>query len=481
MPQTRKSKEETPVKHPAFRHLLKFGAALFLLAAFLISPALPGAEAVIYVTEQGGTGNNGLSWTSAYNAETFATRLKNADAGEEFWVAKGTYRAIYPDNPNPKESSNSFVLNKGVKVYGGFFGNETALSQRDWKTNKTILTGELTEGTTYSYHVVDASNINKTNNTAVLNGFTITKGRADGNTLKDKYGGGLYSFNGNIEIWNCTFTDNHAIYAGGALAHETGNITLAYCTFTDNSSTSYGGAGVLVNASDPVIVGCAFSENKSDTGGGLYNAGLYEAVTSKPKLTNCTFYANEAINGGALYNSGNSNSVITNCTFSRNSATSEGSGMYSFASDPIIMNSIFWNTGTSEIYNAVSPVIADVTISDSVVNGGFGGGIRIITADPKLAALADNGGPTLTCAIASDSSAVDKGQPKNTVVSGTVVVPDIDQRGVTRPQGSGVDIGAYEYVPSSDGGGGGGCQSTTPVGAAWLMIPMALLLLRRRN
>ena len=156
--------------------------------------------------------------------------------------------------------------------------------------------------------------------------------------------------------------------------------------------------------------------------------------------------------------------------------------MYNFEGDPVIMNSIFWNGGTSEIYTEVSPEIADVAISDSVVKGGFAGGTNIITTDPQLAALANNGGPTMTCALPEGSSAVDKGQPVGTTVSGSVTVPDTDQRGVTRPQGSGVDIGAFEReVSPTPGGGGGGCQSTTPAGAAWLMIPLALVLLRRKE
>jgi hypothetical protein len=57
--------------------------------------------------------------------------------------------------------------------------------------------------------------------------------------------------------------------------------------------------------------------------------------------------------------------------------------------------------------------------------------------DPKLSQLADNGGPTLTMALLPGSPAINAGDPADT--------PSTDQRGVPRPQGAGVDIGAYEY------------------------------------
>ena len=62
---------------------------------------------------------------------------------------------------------------------------------------------------------------------------------------------------------------------------------------------------------------------------------------------------------------------------------------------------------------------------------------HIITTDPLLAPLADNGGFTETIALKTGSSAIDSGGVNQTC-------PNTDQRGVTRPQGAGCDIGAYE-------------------------------------
>jgi hypothetical protein len=69
-----------------------------------------------------------------------------------------------------------------------------------------------------------------------------------------------------------------------------------------------------------------------------------------------------------------------------------------------------------------------------------------VNANPLLAPLADNGGPTQTMALLAVSPALDAGNN----------CPPTDQRGLPRPQGPGCDIGAFELEvlrpsPSSDG------------------------------
>ena len=61
---------------------------------------------------------------------------------------------------------------------------------------------------------------------------------------------------------------------------------------------------------------------------------------------------------------------------------------------------------------------------------------------PRLGPLADNGGPTKTCALKAGSPALDMGSTPCTDASGLPVTAD--QRGFTRPQLDGADIGAYE-------------------------------------
>lgn len=95
-----------------------------------------------------------------------------------------------------------------------------------------------------------------------------------------------------------------------------------------------------------------------------------------------------------------------------------------------------------------------------------------------LGPLASNGGPARTHALRDSSAALDAGT--------SVGAPVTDQRGVVRPQGSAVDIGAFEKggsvaptptQPPSGGGGGGGCDAGFSPFA--LLLVLSLVLSRR--
>ena len=162
--------------------------------------------------------------------------------------------------------------------------------------------------------------------------------------------------------------------------------------------------------------------------------------------------------------------IVMNCTFSGNSAAL-GGNMYNAMSNPTVTNSIFWGGTGGEI--ADDPLSFPV-VSYSVVQGGYGpGSSNIITADPKLGPLAANGGPTETMALLSGSSAIDTGTATG--------APSVDQRGISRPQGGGYDIGAFEVAVAGGSGGGGGCSAGGGSLFALLVMLAPLALLRRRR
>ncbi|HVX33740.1 MAG TPA: choice-of-anchor Q domain-containing protein, partial [Solirubrobacterales bacterium] len=66
-----------------------------------------------------------------------------------------------------------------------------------------------------------------------------------------------------------------------------------------------------------------------------------------------------------------------------------------------------------------------------------------VNADPRLAPLAANGGPTRTMALLPGSAALD------VVPAAGAGCPATDQRGVPRPQGAACDAGAFELVDAS--------------------------------
>ncbi len=93
---------------------------------------------MFFVTQAGAGNRNGSSWDNAFGEAEFCQNLNGSSVGDEFWVAAGRYR---PSTTGDK--TWYFVLDPGVSLYGGFAGTETSRSQRNWRTNVTVLTGDL--------------------------------------------------------------------------------------------------------------------------------------------------------------------------------------------------------------------------------------------------------------------------------------------------------------------------------------------------
>ncbi|MDX9954333.1 MAG: choice-of-anchor Q domain-containing protein, partial [Anaerolineae bacterium] len=259
----------------------------------------------IYYTKPAASGiGDCQSWA---NACSLLTALANTLTGDEIWAAAGTYK--------PTEGTDrtaTFQLKNGVPVYGGFAGTETARDQRDWAANLTVLSGDidqndLTDPTgvvtstahitgTNSYHVVTSSGVTET---AVLDGFVITAGWANG-ARPDDYGGGMLNSDySSPMLTNVTFRGNLAVYGGGMLNLDYSSPMLTNVTFSSNRA-NYGGGMNNINSS-PTLINVTFSSNLTYEGGGMYN------TNSSPTLTNVTFDGNSAGEGaGAMYNYSNS-------------------------------------------------------------------------------------------------------------------------------------------------------------------------------
>ncbi len=201
----------------------------------LLPPASSRAGVVvrIYVDQTAlGGDNDGTSWADAYRDLT--TALATATNPAEVWVAAGTY------TPGANRT-DSFQMETGVALYGGFSGVETSLAQRNIAANPTILSGAIADGTVTNnaYHVVDASTVGAT---AVLDGFTITGGYADGVGNGHWLGGGIRMSSGSPVIRNTTIRGNVATHGGG----------------------------VYVDDGSPLFDNVTFIGNTADRGGGLY-------------------------------------------------------------------------------------------------------------------------------------------------------------------------------------------------------------------
>lgn len=390
-----------------------------LLGGTLIQSARAESK-VIHVKWDAGGSNNGTSWTNAYTDLQLA--LSAAVDGDEIWVAAGTYKPT-----TGTDRTVSFALKDGVAIYGGFAGTESLRSQRDFEANITILSGDLngddigfTNNDENSHHVTTGSS---TNDTAVLDGFTITGGNA--NVYPNQWGGGMYNNNGSPSLGNIIFAANSAESLGGGLYNLNSSPQLTNITFTNN--TAYDGGGMYNYESSPQLLNAAFDDNiATNSGGAIYNDRYSDAeitdavfnnnaagnsggailnVESSPILANVLFYENTASHGGGIHNRYESNPTLTNVVFSANTATNKGGGIYNFQSNPVLINVTLSNNTAVNLfgggmYNETNsnPNLTNVTFSgNSALRGGGmynhqGSVVQITNATFNNNIAADEGG-----------------------------------------------------------------------------------------
>ncbi len=311
-----------------------------LLTSVLALLALTLNASVIFV-QQGGTGS-GTSWNDA--AGDLNAALFIAQPGDEIWVAHGIY---YPTN-NPKDRKASFNIPSGVRIYGGFAGVETSINQRDFKSRKTILSGNIGSKNDYADNSFTIVFFKNADEQTVLDGFIIADGTANGTgptADPERCGAGLYidgsgeGSRSNPLIQNCVF-QNHFARDGGAvyLNGRSGECspTFRNCEFQSNKVDLDGGAvfndGRHRGVANPSFFNCIFNGNQGNYGGAICNYG--GKGVSNPVLKSCVFRENEAyLRGGAIFNmdvEGMAKPVMNDCQFIDNQSVS-GDQVYTFS------------------------------------------------------------------------------------------------------------------------------------------------------
>ncbi len=260
--------------------------------------------------------------------------------------------------------------------------------------------------------------------TATVSGNTISS-----NSISHQSGGGLYlsaaSRTNSVSISQNTFSGNGGGYVGGGLwmaVAGTGQATLAGDTFASNTARDSGG-GVFIASSgasaNPVkLIDDTLSGNTAVYDGG----GLYVDDLSTVKLVNVTIASNKAAVGGGVYDASGGAINLVNTLIATNTASSAAVGY--------------------DVYGAFTEIEAGfdlIGISDG--STGFTVGTLVGTfakpLNPKLGALAANGGPTQTMALLAGSAALQAGTTSDSDV------PTEDQRGTAWSDPSKPNIGAY--------------------------------------
>ncbi|WP_421893387.1 LamG-like jellyroll fold domain-containing protein [Marinoscillum sp.] len=362
----------------------------------------------LYYVDAGASGSNdGSNWANAYT--DLQSALTAANAGDTIVVAAGSYIPsvqVDTDGDGVEAKEETFAIPTGVKVYGGFAGSEdvrlqSSFDNRDFATNRTILSGDLNgdsapptvntgatpltitfngTNTDNAYHVVsllDAENV-------VLDGFTIQYGH-DNN---DKYGGGVYadpSDNGtvsavlkNLELrWNKA--DRGAAIGGiESSANASITITLISSRLYHNKGYNYGVYHFQSNATgSSTVINCEIFENRTD-----YDAAGFMIITPSAdfKLINSLVSGNHSnrFYGGMSITA--SNATIINSTVVNNYAHVDNTAGISFVNSPnaVVRNTIAWGNnqnGATDYQVLISGSSLDIQYSlVQYGSAGFNGG-----------------------------------------------------------------------------------------------------------
>lgn len=319
--------------------------------------ATPISAKTIYYVKTDGTGD-GSSWANA--SSSIQTMIDNSASGDEVWVAKGTY---YPSTETIARDARSrtFLIKNTIKIFGGFEGSESDISQRtlsdidgngkidSWEfQNTTILSGDI-DGVSDNWSMVINSDNTSwkwvvtgnegncynvvTANSGEINGFRICGGNA--NLTSNSNGAGI-NCKYNFKVSNCDISNCYSSNNGGGLY---GSILLSKSNIMNCYALANGG-GIYSTYSNSRAENCRIINCAANlSGGGIYYSLNYASgigrqaaiMYSNNIIINCSALSK---GGGAYLSSTGAcgvycyNSTITNC-----SAGVSGGGIYSYAND----------------------------------------------------------------------------------------------------------------------------------------------------
>ncbi len=288
-------------------------------------------------------------------------------------------------------------------------------------------------------------------------GHTLTQTCADNAVVQETASAGL------MTVRNITITGGDASGSGGAIFAQ-GDLTVVNSTLRDNHANDFGGglATLGILQLDTTLV----DHNNAAQGGGGIAADL------QATLTNSTV-SNNLGGGVTTLPDPQANLLVVNSTITKNSAAGQGGGISNGGLTTLVYATITDNSALnafgsifSQQLQTFGSVVTGGTVAGSPSNCLGGGSVsngynysdddscnftqstdRENAPPPGLGALAANGGPTPTQLPDTGSPLIDTIPVAACQADGAAGITT-DQRGVTRPQAGGCDIGAVEVVPA---------------------------------
>jgi CSLREA domain-containing protein len=350
-------------------------------------------------------------------------------------------------------------------------------------SNSLIITGRGADSTiidgnkSSSIFLISNPGTNPGTNPIVVNISGVTIQNGDSGISN---GAGIFISEGSsLRLANSVVRDNSSRVGGVGIANA-GILTLFRSTVRDNRITGGGGGitgtgGGILNTKVAEIIESTISNNQGIRGGGIANSGSLD-------ITNSTVSGNKASVGGGIRNFPSGVVNISFSTITDNEAglvTGEpmqnrvGGGVANLGqvnigntilagnrdgrtpSDALFSPDCFSVVAfslTSFRGNLVGTINENCDLQDTISGAPppFDMvGTEDNPLDPRLGPLANNGGPTRTHALLSDSPAIDQSRDGTSATFFDCL--ETDQRGLTRPVdgnrdgAADCDIGAFEF------------------------------------
>lgn len=465
---------------------------VLLLTMLLFATLLVTAQNKRYA-KPGATGG-GTSWSDASGDIQKLMDDLAALGGGEVWISAGVYVPLHRLAGTAGDQNKTFLLRSGVKLYGGFAGNETALSQRNYVKNPTVFSAK-TGFILSCLHVMLASEVKD----VVVDGVTVSAGNSNinapttivvnGHKIFTNSGGGLYSVASTVKLENVIMQENTSFHGAGIFV-EGGKVSLVNAVVCKNASLVEG-AGIYCINGELNIDNSLIDANASiKLGGGIYCVGSTVTINDSKIFANAAtvsgggigcykstlnvnsskIQANKVSNDGGGVSVVESTVTFKNVLVAQNTAKDNGGGMHCITSSAVnlinstvahnhadgygggvynidnglkfdIRNSIIWgNTASMHSGTIASQNIfgTGVTYSYSLAEDMNGTPGIILDADPQFDDEYN---------LTENSPARSKGNNEHYKEAGNIE-KDHDPAGNPRLQGSTIDLGAYEYPAS---------------------------------
>jgi predicted outer membrane repeat protein len=352
----------------------------FAAKTYLVQLGTPGAanwrsagvgDTIVDLSKVGAAGTS-VTLNEWLNDKILATPVFSGHAfaaGDQIWLAKGTYTI------NGRDS-----LTAGVSMYGGFAGTEFAITERTkasalpWDySNATIIDGA---GAHIGIMTTSSATL-----TSIIDGITFQNCT---NSNRNSSGGGAKIQGTFTTMQNCIVTGCKATgtvgtgASAGVSVLSKGTLKDSYIHHNTGTTTGTASGGVTVYGDTCLVSGCKIDYNTNSSAAGLF---LY-SKTSGVKILNCNF-SNNTANGATNANGGGISSYITatnaapitieNCTFTANTAGGSGGGAYLTQS---VVTNVFKVIGCTFASN-----VSNAAAGNSSTGGG---GLTILTCKYEI-------------------------------------------------------------------------------------------------